>query len=140
MQSCDNGAFGNCTQSVETMDTVTIIEGEILRGDNTLVPLDSATLSTAPDVMARLLLGKRSPNTQRAYARDLRDFFDYVAHQPPTPSVVAQFLKLEQVQAINIVSQYKESLMNKGLSEATVNRRLSAIKSLVQGGEGVGGV
>lgn len=120
------------------MDTTTTTSGEILRGDNTLVPLDSATLSTAPDVMARLLLGKRSPNTQRAYARDLLSFFDYVAKKPPTPSLVAQFLKLEQAQAINVVSQYKESLMNKGLSEATVNRRLSAIKSLVQVGRVLG--
>lgn len=120
------------------MDTTITSEGEILRGDNTLVPLDSATLSTNPDVMARLLLGKRSPNTQRAYARDLQDFFDYVARTPPTPDVVAQFLKLEQGQAINIVSQYKESVICKGLSEATVNRRLAAIKSLVQVGRVLG--
>jgi integrase/recombinase XerC len=106
--------------------------------ENQLVLLDSATLSTPPDVMARLLLGKRSLNTRRAYARDLQDFFNYVAQKPPTPHLVAQFLKLEQAQAINIVSQYKESLMAKGLSESTVNRRLAAIKSLVQLGRVLG--
>jgi integrase/recombinase XerC len=88
--------------------------------------------------MARLLLGKRSPSTRIAYAHDLQDFFAFIANQPPTPDLVTQFLQLPQPSAINIVSQYKENLISKRLAEATVNRRLAAIKSLVQVGRVLG--
>jgi len=110
----------------------------MLTPKNSLLPLDRVSSSSPPDAMARLLLGKRSPNTRSAYAHDLQDFFAYLVEQPPTPELVAQFLKLEQAQAVDLVSQYKESLITKGLSEATVNRRLAAIKSLVQVGRVLG--
>jgi integrase/recombinase XerC len=83
------------------------------------------------DLVAELLADKRSPNTRRAYERDLREFFAMVAASAPTPAMVAEFLGLDRFAAISLVLKYKALLIEKGLKEATVNRRLAAIKSLV---------
>jgi integrase/recombinase XerC len=45
--------------------------------------------------------------------------------------VVAEFLQLNRFDAIAIALKYKSDLIGKGLKEATINRRLSALKSLV---------
>lgn len=85
------------------------------------------------DVMGELLADKRSLNTRTAYAKDLRDFFRFAAKvTSPTPELVTQFLQLEQFDAIALVLKYKAHLLNeRGLKEATVNRRLAALKALV---------
>jgi integrase/recombinase XerC len=87
--------------------------------------------STERDILAELLADKRSEGTRRAYAKDLKDFFQVVAKSEPSPSVVAAFLKLDRYQAFSLVLRYKAHLIAKGLKEATINRRLAAIKSLV---------
>ena len=86
-----------------------------------------------PDVLAGLLADKRSPNTRSAYAKDLTDFFRFAASvEAPTPQLVAEFLGLERRQALALALSYKAHLLNeRQLKEATVNRRLAAIKALV---------
>jgi integrase/recombinase XerC len=93
-----------------------------------------------PDVLASLLSDKRSPNTRRAYAKDLRDFFRFAASvEEPTPEGVREFLSLDSFAALSLVLKYKAHLRaQRGLAEATVNRRLSAIKSLVRLGNQLG--
>jgi len=86
---------------------------------------------TDRDILAEHLADKRSENTRRAYARDVKDFFVTVANQEPTPTLIGQFLSLERAAAISLVLKYKAILIERNLSEATVNRRLSALKSLV---------
>jgi integrase/recombinase XerC len=108
-----------------------------------LVPQTQAatSISTAEvDVLAQLLSDKRSPNTRRAYAKDLRDFFRFLAGIPaPTTLVVKEFLGLDRFAALSWVLKYKAHLRSeRGLKEATVNRRLSAIKSLVRLGNQLG--
>jgi integrase/recombinase XerC len=87
--------------------------------------------SVERDIIAELLADKRSEGTRRAYAKDLKDFFQVVANSEPSPAVVAAFLKLDRYQAFSLVLRYKAHLIAKGLKEATINRRLAAIKSLV---------
>ncbi|WP_013325744.1 tyrosine-type recombinase/integrase [Gloeothece verrucosa] len=106
-----------------------------------LVPsYQSALINSEPDVLAQLLAGKRSRNTQNAYAKDLRDFFYYVAGvEEPTAEIVKEFLELDQFAALSLVLKYKAHLSNeRKLKEATVNRRLAAIKSLVRLGNQLG--
>ncbi len=101
-------------------------------------PLSSPVTSANRDVLAELLSDKRSLGTRKAYAKDLRDFFRTIASSEPIPELVAQFLSLERFQAVSLVLKYKAILLDKGLAEATVNRRLAAIKSLVKYARQVG--
>lgn len=87
-----------------------------------------------PDVLAQLLAAKRSPRTRHAYAGDLKDFFVFAfGCEEPTPGVTQEFLSLDRFAALSLVLRYKAHLRDeRGLAEATRNRRLSAIKSLVR--------
>jgi integrase/recombinase XerC len=83
------------------------------------------------DVLAELLADKRSPNTRHAYEKDLKDFFRFIAGAFPMPELVKEFLQLDRFGAVALVLRYKAHLIERGLKEATINRRLAAIKSLV---------
>jgi integrase/recombinase XerC len=47
------------------------------------------------------------------------------------PELVKEFLQLDRFGAVALVLRYKAHLIERGLKEATINRRLAAIKSLV---------
>ncbi|NES17921.1 MAG: tyrosine-type recombinase/integrase [Symploca sp. SIO3E6] len=103
--------------------------------------MSSPTLASNPnplaaianrDLLAQLLSDKRSPHTRHAYAKDLKDFFRTIADSEATPEMVTYFLQLERADAVTLVLRYKAMLIERGLKEATINRRLSAIKSLVK--------
>ncbi|MEI6328574.1 MAG: tyrosine-type recombinase/integrase [Pseudanabaena sp. ELA645] len=85
----------------------------------------------SPNILTALLTDKRSLNTRRAYEKDLHYFFLAAYGQKPTESVIAEFLQLGRFEAIALALRYKSDLIAKGLKEATINRRLSALKSLV---------
>ncbi|BAZ18830.1 integrase-recombinase protein (plasmid) [Calothrix sp. NIES-4071] len=91
------------------------------------------------NVIEHLLGDTRSPNTKRAYEKDLKDFFEYITGCQISSDSVLEFLRLEQQKAFALVLQYKAHLIKtKKLSESTVNRRLSAIKSLTSMGRKLG--
>ncbi len=83
------------------------------------------------DILSLLLENKRSENTRKAYRRDVEQFFMITTGQEPTPELCNQFFRLTRPEALTVVLNYKAGLIDRGLAEATVNRRLSAIKSLV---------
>jgi integrase/recombinase XerC len=93
---------------------------------------------TEPDVLAQFLLDKRNPSTRSAYAKDLNDFFRFSTGKVATKDTVLEFLHLERSAAVGVVLSYKAKLFDKGLSEATVNRRLAAIKTLCSMGRKLG--
>lgn len=79
--------------------------------------------------LVRLLLAdKRSPATQRAYAADLRDFFG----EDLNPGEVERFVTLPPAEISRLLTTYKSELLGRGLAEATVNRRLAGIRSLLK--------
>jgi integrase/recombinase XerC len=94
------------------------------------VPSNPLAAIANRDLLAQLLADKRSPNTRHAYAKDLRDFFRTIANAEPTSEMVTYFLQLERCDAVTLVLRYKGMMVERGLKEATINRRLSAIKSL----------
>lgn len=98
----------------------------------------SFDLDEAPDVVELMLGEKRSPATRREYRKDINKFFQAVAHEPPNRDLVLEFLHLEQNLAVQLVIGYKAQLIEQGLAEATVNRRLSAIKALTAQGRKLG--
>ncbi|BAW96699.1 tyrosine recombinase [[Synechococcus] sp. NIES-970] len=87
-----------------------------------------------PDILSQLLENQKSPHTWRAYKKDIRDFFRFVADaNEPTPILIEALLKLEQPQALALVLRYKNHLRDvRCLKEATINRRLAALKALVR--------
>lgn len=85
-----------------------------------------------PDVMAMLLADKRSENTRRAYRHDIACFFREVYEIEPSAERLRQFLALNTAQMTAAVLHYKQRLMEAKRSESTVNRRLSALKSLIK--------
>ena len=97
----------------------------------------STSLATAAaeqkDVLTQLLADKRSENTRRAYNKDLKDFFRFLSSREPSAALVSEFLALQRFEAKALVLAYKSHLVQeKKLKEATINRRLSAIKALVK--------
>jgi integrase/recombinase XerC len=93
---------------------------------------------TEPDVLAQFLIDKRNPGTRKAYEKDLNDFFRLTTGDVANIDAVLEFLHLERSAAVLLVLNYKASLFEKGLAEATVNRRLAAIKSLCGMGRKLG--
>ncbi|NET91131.1 MAG: tyrosine-type recombinase/integrase [Kamptonema sp. SIO1D9] len=96
---------------------------------------DCAKLSTSldgeEDLIELLLSDKRSPQTRKAYEYDLKLFFRFISGADPTPQTVIAFLSATRFQANTAVTKFKAHLINRGLKEATINRKLAAIKSLV---------
>jgi integrase/recombinase XerC len=96
-----------------------------------LHPSSSFNIQPQEDILENLLANKRSENTRRAYAKDLKDFFVTMAGVEPDRNLIAEFLQLTRFNATALVLKYKAVLIDRNLSEATINRRLAAIKSLV---------
>ncbi len=116
------------------------LAGAITRLEASLsAPIGSSfNIDDEPNVVAELLASLRSPNTRRAYLKDINDFFQVVAECDPTRDLVLEFLHLEQTQAVRLVLGYKAKLIEKKLKAATINRRLAAIKSLTTIGRQIG--
>lgn len=92
----------------------------------------------APDVLAMLLEEKRSLSTRKAYDRDIKHFFRTMFGVESSADYVLRFLALSQAQAFEYVVRYKGAMVKQKLSEATVNRRLSALRALTHKGRLLG--
>ncbi|MBW4571709.1 MAG: tyrosine-type recombinase/integrase [Tolypothrix carrinoi HA7290-LM1] len=111
--------------------------GRIVKVSNETLP-PVVSWGQAPDVLAMLLSEKRSQSTRRAYDRDVKHFFLTMFGVDSTAEYVVRFLALPQAQALEWVVRYKATMIKQGLSEATVNRRLSALRALVHKGRVLG--
>ena len=112
---------------------ITRLEASLATRIGSSFPIDEV-----PDVVAELLASLRSPNTRRAYYKDINNFFRVVVDRDPTRDLVLEFLHLEQTQAVRIVLGYKAKLIENKLKAATINRRLAAIKALTAIGRKIG--
>jgi hypothetical protein len=92
-----------------------------------LIPLPEATVA-AVNPVAQLLANKRSPATQRAYRSDLCDFFG----GEPRSAQVEAFIKLPTSELALRLNCYKADLLSRGVAEATINRRLAAVRALLK--------
>jgi integrase/recombinase XerC len=86
---------------------------------------------TDSDFLAEFLQLKTSPATRRTYAQCLDDFFLRLAQVNASIEIVREFLSLNQHQAIALVLKYQSLLVEANLAPATINTRISAVKSLV---------
>jgi integrase/recombinase XerC len=69
--------------------------------------------------------------TQRAYSKSLADFCHKVYPLLSIADALQSFLSLSQFDALHQVLTYRKTLIDLKLSSATINQRLSALKSLV---------
>lgn len=79
-----------------------------------------------------MLSDTRSEETRRAYTNDLRAFFMWQGHSDATPVALTAFVTLQQSDLAMSLTAYKVSMLDAGKSEATVNRRLAAVRSLLR--------
>lgn len=91
-----------------------------------------------PDVLNLLLADRRSENTRRAYRHDIEAFFISAYETPANPERVRHFLALATPQMVLVLLRYKAKLLTESKSEATINRRMSAVMSLVRFARRVG--
>lgn len=100
---------------------------------------NSMAVDVPPDVVAMLLADKRSENTKRAYAHDLNEFFaPLYGRANVTAEQVGRFLALDAGAMTAAVLRYKAHLLSCNRAEATINRKLAAVVSLVRFGRRLG--
>jgi len=92
-----------------------------------LLPLSGGP-DAGGDLVTLLLSDKRSPATRRAYRGDLIHFFG----GEPDRRTVAEFCAASRPILAVRLAAYKAEMIAAGLAEATVNRRLSAVRSLLK--------
>ncbi len=107
-----------------------VFEGEII--SQAIVPAVLETAPDFPDIIALLLEDKRSADTKRAYQSDLNQFCEYSGKS------TRDFLSQSTPQIALDLAGYKSSMRARSLSEATINRRLAAIKSLLKSAHRIG--
>jgi integrase/recombinase XerC len=83
------------------------------------------------DLVRNFLNSKKSIATRYVYEKDLSLFFGFVGGSGSIEQLADKFLSLSQQDAVAIVLRYKSRLLADNLKSATINRRLSTIKSLV---------
>lgn len=98
----------------------------------------AVTCELPADVLTMLLADRRSENTRRAYRHDIDAFFVRVYESPASPERVRHFLNLNTPQMALVLLRYKAGLLAEGKSEATINRRMSAMMSMVRFARRVG--
>lgn len=76
-------------------------------------------------ILADWLSTKRSEHTRRVYRTDIANFLKDIG------STLGKLLTCDRFSGYELVSRYKGQMLAKRLSSATINRRLAAIKSLV---------
>jgi len=91
-----------------------------------ILPMNPKTLSASDNqLITDWLNTKQSPHTRRLYHQDFTRFFSNLNLE------LGEFLAFDRHKAFELVSRYKGQMMQSGLKSSTINRRLSAIKSLV---------
>ncbi len=92
--------------------------------------------STTEDVIGAWLAG-RNAATRRGYLSDLGQFALW-AKAPSSHAAVDALLRMSPGVANRIVLGYQAHMVEAGLSSSTINRRLSAIRSMVRFGRKIG--
>lgn len=83
--------------------------------------------------VALLLQDQRKETTRRAYKADLSDLFGHLGHGPaPAPETVRLFVGQTPPELALALAGYRAAMLGRGLSPATINRRLAAVRSLLK--------
>ena len=89
------------------------------------------------DIYQEMLKHKRSPQTKRAYASDMKDFFGFFDMEP-SPVAIKDFLSLTKVEATALVLKWKNHLTERGLKLSSISRKVGSIKAFVKFANDIG--
>jgi integrase/recombinase XerC len=107
-----------------------------------VVKTELDTQQAGPDtvqaILAAFFAGK-SPLTLKAYARDIQDYARFLGVDTPE-DIILDLLSHGRGHANSQALAYQEYLRTCGLQPATINRRLAALRALVDAGETVGAI
>jgi integrase/recombinase XerC len=93
-------------------------------------PRSSPITESDCEPLLRAFLDSKSPKTVEAYAADLLDFTSFL--QQPSPVKGISHLLSQNGRDANVtIFSYRAALIDRGLQPSTVNRRLSALRSLI---------
>jgi integrase/recombinase XerC len=95
----------------------------------------TVSLTNGPDVerLVRIFLSNKSDRTIAAYRKDLQDFARFLGVEDANLDRAARrFLSAGRGASNALASEYREHLEKRNLSPATINRRLSALRSMVE--------
>jgi site-specific recombinase XerC len=107
--------------------------------DPTLVPIDSLTpeaigtpQNSQETLWEEFLRLQQKPRTRQEYGKSI-DYFCRSMAPDRSPSIFLQeFLDSTKQQAIHLVLAWRQRLLNESKASATINLRISALKSLVE--------
>lgn len=104
-----------------------------MTGSSIVTPVSALTAVESSSALRlyEAFLAGRSKHTRDAYSRDLADFATYVGMASPGPAI-SHLLSLTAGDANGLLLSYRAHMTEAGLTPATINRRLSAIRSAVK--------
>lgn len=117
-----------------------------------LVRLEIDESAVDVDLLRAVLVEKTKATTREGYTKDLVDFFLFVtqgedAYKIEGPKRKSEiktqvkaelsrlsqsFVTIDRLKALELAARYRECMMQRGLQANTINRRLSAVKSMVR--------
>ena len=101
---------------------------------NELIPVRCGEITEVSqgriDELLNAFLSRRSETTRKAYETDLEDFARYTESEDLKSAMVGLIFQ-GPGRANSIALQYKGNMIQAGKSPATVNRRLSALRSVI---------
>jgi integrase/recombinase XerC len=107
--------------------------------DPALVPIDSLTSEaidppnhTQETIWEEFLRLQQKPRTRQEYAKSIDYFCRSMAPDRSPSTFLQEFLDSTKQQAIHLVLAWRQRLLNEGKASATINLRISALKSLVE--------
>ncbi|KFF41398.1 MAG: site-specific recombinase XerD [Candidatus Atelocyanobacterium thalassa isolate SIO64986] len=95
-----------------------------------LIKIEKET-SPIKRIITLWLLDKSSSATRYEYEKDLCYFFESMSQRKVTEELIKEFLEIKSCQANAALIAYKGYLRQKQLAPATINRKISVIKSFV---------
>lgn len=105
--------------------------------DLTVIPAGGGALAPREIDAERLLAqwkAGRSPETLRAYEADVEHFAQW-SSEPNGAAAIDKLMRIHPGRANEIAHGYRSAMVDEGLAPATINRRLSALRSLVKIGK-----
>ena len=97
----------------------------------TTTPASLAVYSPTASRLVEVFLSGKSGRTLRAYGLDLQDFATFLA-VADTNAAAEALLSRGHGAANELALSWRSNLLGRGLTPATVNRRLAALRSLVK--------